>query len=70
MFLRAINLDENSYIEISDRITSNGTKLQLSMRGVKDNKYVTVMSALLEPGDVALMRQIIDEWLKLPTQSS
>ena len=70
MFLRAINLDENSYIEISDRITSNGTKLQLSMRGVKDNKYVTVMSALLDPGDVALMRQIIDEWLKLPTQSS
>lgn len=64
MFLKAIHLDENSYIEFSDRITGDGTKLQISMRGLKDNKAVTVMSAILEPGDAALMMQILGEWLQ------
>lgn len=64
MFLKAIHLDENSYIEFTDRITGDGTKLQLSLRGLRDNKIVTVMSALLEPGDAALMVQILTEWLQ------
>lgn len=63
MFLKAIHLDKNSYLEISDRITANGTKLQVSMRGTRDNEAVTVMSAVLEPGDAALLAQILLEWL-------
>lgn len=64
MFLKAIHLDENSYIEFTDRITGDGTKLQMSLRGLKDNKVVTVMSAMLEPGDCALITQILNDWLK------
>jgi hypothetical protein len=64
MFLKAIHLDENSYIEFSDRITGNGTKLQISMRGLRDNQAVTVMSASLEPGDAALMIKILTDWLQ------
>lgn len=64
MFLKAIHLDENSYIEFSDRITGSGTKLQISMRGLRDNGSVTVMSALLEHGDSILMIQILNEWIQ------
>jgi hypothetical protein len=64
MFLKAIYLDENSYIEIADRITGDGTKLQISMRGIRDNNAVTIMSAVLNHSDVALMTQILNEWMK------
>jgi hypothetical protein len=68
MFLKAIHLDESSYIEFSDRITGEGTKLQMSMRGLRENKAVTIMSAVLEPGDAALMMQILNEWLQIDSK--
>lgn len=68
MFLKAIHLDENSYIELSDRITGDGTKLQVSMRGLRDNGSVTVMSAVLEHGDAALMMQILNEWIQISSK--
>ncbi len=63
MFLKAISLDNQSYIELSDRITSDGTMLQISMRGVRDDKSTTLMSALLKKEDAALLGDIISEWL-------
>jgi hypothetical protein len=63
MFLKAIQLDNSSYIELSDRITVDGSKLQITMRGPKDDRSVTVMSAILEQGDAVLLAQILSEWL-------
>jgi len=68
MFLKVIQLDNDSYIEMSDRITAEGKKLQISMRGVRDNKSVTVMSTILEHADVMLLSQIIQDWVTLANE--
>jgi hypothetical protein len=64
MFLKAIQLDDSSYIEFSDRITGDGKKLQITLRGMRNDKSVTMMSAVLEHADVALISQIITEWMQ------
>ncbi len=64
MFLKTIQLDSSSFIELSDRITTDGRKLQLTMRGPKDGRSATLMSAILETGDAVLLAQILSEWIE------
>lgn len=64
MYFKTIELDPNSFVEISSRITAQGDKLQLSLRGEKDQGQITIASALLEKSDVELLMNSLQEWLQ------
>lgn len=64
MYLKTVVLDEDSYIEISDRDVGGNPRLQIIIRGKSGDEKTLLVSALLNNSQTALVKDIFTDWCK------
>lgn len=63
MFSRHLVFGQDDYLELASRISSNGEKLLLSLRGKKNNDEITVSSVMLSKQEAQQLIEHLNEWL-------